>query len=110
MTFRPFLYTAMETNKRAMDVNLGPANQLLSRLLGDGASPTGLSGGNQCLSSYWAAEHASRTGGVRAAILLSCEPDSPMGQAHGGLYAQECDTLAATMYRVRNRVEIVTVG
>ncbi len=36
-------------------VELRPADQLLSRLLG----------------------------GVRAAILLSCETDSPMGQAHG---------------------------
>ncbi len=32
------------------------------------------------------------TAGVRAAILLSCETDSPMGQAHGGLYAEECDS------------------
>ncbi len=31
-------------------------------------------------------------GGVHAAILLSCETDSPMGQAHGGLYAEECDS------------------
>ncbi len=27
-----------------------------------------------------------------AAILFSCEPDSPMGRAHGGLYAEECDS------------------
>ncbi len=31
-------------------------------------------------------------GGVHAAILLSCETDSPMGRAHGGLYAEECDS------------------
>ncbi len=43
---------------------LGPANQLLSCLLG----------------------------GRRAAILLRCETDSPMGRAHGGLYAEECDS------------------
>ncbi len=23
---------------------------------------------------------------------LSCETDSPMGRAHGGLYAEECDS------------------
>ncbi len=28
---------------------------------------------------------------------ISCETDSPMGRAHGGLYAKECDTVAARL-------------
>ncbi len=55
---------------------LGPADQWLSRLLG----------------------------GVRAAILLSCETDSPMGRAHGGLYADGSGLVGAVGMRIPHTV------
>ncbi len=60
----PLPLIAETSSKTERSLKLGPADQWLSRLLG----------------------------GVRAAILLSCETDSPMGRAHGGLYAEECDS------------------